>query len=176
MHVIDVQSGAMHDSQHIIYHNRADVNSNITSTAAEISTSTELSTTRTMTGILHWNQIWWFYIANADITHQIHAGALPTTRQPSELAESVNANTLQTGVIVGVVTGMAVFSITLLLLVPLSIVVIVSLYTRKLKYVKNRRRAVVITQYGICGILEATEMPGVGEGTRINGCGNQMVL
>ena len=35
-------------------------------------------------------------IANADseiITHQIHAGALPTIHQSSKLAELVNANT-----------------------------------------------------------------------------------
>ena len=65
---------------------------------------------------------------------------------------------------------MAVFSITLLLLVPLSIAVIVSLYSRKLKNIKKRRRAVVITQYGIC-TMESTEMLEVGEETS----GNQMV-
>ena len=92
-------------------------------------------------------------------------------RSTSEIAELVTTNTLQSGVLIGVVTGMAVFSIALLLLVPLSIVVIVSLYIRKVKNIKSRRRAVMITQYGICR-MESTEMLEVGEETR---CGNQMV-
>ena len=83
----------------------------------------------------------------------------------------MNANTLQSGVLIGVVTGMAVFSITLILLVPLSKAVIVALYTRKLKNIKSRHRAVMITRYGICR-MESTEMLEVGEGTR---CSNQMV-
>ena len=79
------------------------------------------------------------------------------------MAESVNTNTLRSGVIVGTVIGMTVFSITLLVLVPISISVIVALYMRKLKKVKDRRRAVVITQYGIHGMLEVTEMLGTNE-------------
>ena len=95
---------------------------------------------------------------------------LPTTvHQSTEITEPVKANTFP-GVIIGVVTSMAMFSIILLLLVPLSIAVIV-MYDRKLKKVKDRRRAVVITQYGIHR-MEATEMLTVGEGTR---CGDQMV-
>ena len=96
---------------------------------------------------------------------------LPTTvHQSTEIAEPVKANTLP-GVIIGVVTSMAMFSIILLLLVPLSIAVIVIMYTRKLKKVKDRRRAVMITQYGIHR-MEATEVLVVGERTR---CGDQIV-
>ena len=65
---------------------------------------------------------------------------------------------------------MVIFSITLLLLVPLSIVVIAALYARKLRKVRDRRRAVVITQYG----LGSTQMLEVVHGER-NGCGNMMV-
>lgn len=79
----------------------------------------------------------------------------------------MNANTLGSGVVVGVVAGVVVFS---LLLVSFSIAIITALYVRKLRKVRDRRRAVVITQYGIHGMLEATEMLGVGEGTR---CDNQ---
>lgn len=77
--------------------------------------------------------------------------------------------------LIGIVAGMAVFSITLLVLVPLSIFVIAALYTRKLKKVKDRRRAVVITQYGICG-MGSLEMLDVGrnEGAR-RGSENLMV-
>ena len=74
------------------------------------------------------------------------------------------------GVLVGVVAGMVVFSIVLLLLVPLSIAVIAVLYARKLRKVRDRRRAVVITQYG----LGSTEMLEVVHG-KGNGCGNKMV-
>ena len=65
---------------------------------------------------------------------------------------------------------MVAFSIALLLLVPLSIAVIAALYARKLRKVRDRRRAVVITQYG----LESTEMLEVIHDER-NGCGNMMV-
>ncbi len=56
---------------------------------------------------------------------------------------------------------------------PLSIAVVTALYARKLKKVRDRRRKVVITQYGIHGMLERTEMRGVGEGTR---CDNQDLM
>ena len=53
---------------------------------------------------------------------------LPTTvHQSTEIAEPVKANTFP-GVIIGVVTSMAMFSIILLLLVPLSIAVIVIMF------------------------------------------------
>ena len=51
---------------------------------------------------------------------------------------------------------MVAFSIALLLLVPLSIAVIAALYARKLRKVRDRRRAVVITQYGLA--MGSTEM------------------
>jgi hypothetical protein len=81
----------------------------------------------------------------------------------------VKANT-SPGVLIGVVAGMVVFSLALLLLVPLSIAVVTALYARKLRKVRDRRRAVVITQYG----LGSTEMLDVvhDEG---NGCGNKVV-
>ena len=85
----------------------------------------------------------------------------------------VKANTLQSGALIGVVLGIAVFSITLLVLVTLSAAVIIVMFARKLKKVKGRRRAVMITQYGICG-MGSTEMLEVGHGER-SGCGNQIV-
>lgn len=81
----------------------------------------------------------------------------------------MNANTLGSGVVVGVVAGVVVFSL-LLTLVSFSIAIITALYVRKLRKIRDRCRAVVITQYGIHGMLEATEMLGIGEGTR---CDNQ---
>ena len=85
----------------------------------------------------------------------------------------VNSNTLQSGALVGVVVGIAVFSIALLVLMTLSAAVIIVMFARKLKKVKDRRRAVMITQYGICG-MGSTEMLEVGHGERSR-CGNQIV-
>ena len=85
----------------------------------------------------------------------------------------VNSNTLQSGALVGVVVGIAVFSIALLVLVTASAAVIIVMFARKLKKVKDRRRAVMITQYGICG-MGSTEMLEVGCGERSR-CGNQIV-
>ena len=85
----------------------------------------------------------------------------------------VNSNTLQSGTLVGVVVGIAVFSITLLVLVTLSAAVIIVMFARKLKKVKDRRQAVMITQYGICR-MGSTEMLEVGRGERSR-CGNQIV-
>ena len=107
----------------------------------------------------------------------LHTGTLPTTitvyqstpDQSSETPESAKTST-SPGVLIGVVAGMVAFSIALLLLVPLSIAVIAALYARKLRKVRDRRRAVVITQYG----LESTEMLEVIHDER-NGCGNMMV-
>lgn len=77
----------------------------------------------------------------------------------------MNANIFGPGVVIGVVAGVVVFS---LLVVSFSVAILAALYARKLRKVRDRRRAVVFTQYGIHGMLKATEMLGVGEGMRFD--------
>ena len=85
----------------------------------------------------------------------MHAGTI--VDESSGITKALKANTVP-GFIVGVVSGMAVLLLILTLMVPVSIAVVIVVYNRKFKKVRDRHStsysAVVITQHHG---MEATE-------------------